>query len=57
MQLRLERTAARLTVIELAAQMGVHRNTLAAIEKSPLVKPEQAAAVRDAIARLSRAVA
>lgn len=56
-QLRLERQAAYLTVIAVAAQMGVHRNTLAAIERQSLVRPDQAQQVRDAIARLSKAAA
>lgn len=57
MQLRLERVAAHLTVTGLSREMGVHRNTLAFIEKQALVRPEQASQVRDAIARLAKAAA
>lgn len=57
MQLRLERVAAHLTVTDTAREMGVHRNTLAFIEKQALVRADQASAVRDAIARLSKAAA
>lgn len=56
-QLRLERHAAYLTQTGLAREMGVHRNTIAAIERQALVKPETASQVRDAIARLTERAA
>ncbi len=53
MQLRLEVVASGLTYSQVSGAMGVHRNTLRAILKDPIVDPERAAQVRDAIARLA----
>lgn len=50
-QLELEIVAADLTRKVVSDQMLVHRNTLRAILRAPLVRPDQANAVRDAIAR------
>ena len=56
-QLELEIVAASLTRRQVSDLLGIHRNTLRAILQASLVRPEQASAVRDAIARLTKAAA
>lgn len=56
-QLRAERAAAYIEVKAVAAEMGVHRNTIVAIERRPEVRPEQAQKYREAIARLTKVAA
>jgi transcriptional regulator with XRE-family HTH domain len=52
MELRLERTAARIQAKELAARMGRNRNTVLNIEGRAVVAPEMAAEYRRALASL-----
>ena len=50
MELRLERTAARVTLKELSARMGRHPATLHRWELAARVKPPQVAEYREALA-------
>lgn len=52
MDLRLERTAARVNVKALARRMGVHRATLHRYEGQAVVDPATAAAYRRALASI-----
>lgn len=54
-ELKLERVAADVGVAELAESMGVSRTTLWTIERAASVRPDHAARVRDALARLQTA--
>lgn len=56
-QLRVERVAARISVNAITAAMGVSRTTVWSIERQAIVREDQAAAYRDAIARLAKAAA
>lgn len=48
-QLRLERQAADVTVVAVAAQMGLSRQALWALERSAVVSPERVVAYRRAL--------
>lgn len=50
--LRLERIADDVLIMDVAREMGVARSTIHAIEHRFVVKPDQAAAYRAAVARL-----
>lgn len=56
-QLRVERTAAGLTVNAVVAEMGISRQTMWATERRPIVDPAMVIRYRAAIARLLKAVA
>jgi transcriptional regulator with XRE-family HTH domain len=47
--LRVERRLADVTVVDVAARMGLSRQALWAMERSAVVKPERAAAYREAL--------
>lgn len=56
-QLRVERVAARITVNAIYKAMKVSRTTVWSIERQAIVREDQVALYRDAIARLTKAAA
>ena len=55
--LRLERLHAEVTVVEIAARMGLSRQALWAVERAAVVKADRAAAYRQALSDAIKASA